>query len=55
MEYVDSLLELVGNTPLLRLAKTTDGAKPTVLAKMIAGLDQLSAGRVTMGFGVGSH
>jgi cystathionine beta-synthase len=34
VEYVDSLLELVGNTPLLRLAKTTDGAKPTVLAKI---------------------
>ncbi len=34
MQYVDSLLELVGNTPLLRLSKTTDGARPLVLAKV---------------------
>ena len=34
MEYVNSLLDLVGNTPLLRLGSTTDGAKPTVLAKI---------------------
>ncbi len=34
MQYVNSLLELIGNTPLLRLTKTTDGAKPTVLAKI---------------------
>ncbi len=34
MDYVDSLLDLVGNTPLLRLSRTTDGAKPTVLAKI---------------------
>ncbi len=34
MDYVDSLLDLVGNTPLLRLGKTTDGAKATVLAKI---------------------
>ena len=34
MQYVNSLLELVGNTPLLRLSKTTDGAKPMVLAKV---------------------
>jgi len=31
---VNSLLDLVGNTPLLRLSKTTDGAKPLVLAKV---------------------
>ena len=34
MHYVNSLLELVGNTPLLRLSKVTDGAKPLVLAKV---------------------
>ncbi len=34
MEYVDSLLDLVGNTPLLRLQKVTDGAPGTVLAKI---------------------
>jgi len=34
VQYVNSLLELVGNTPLLRLSKTTDGAKPMVLAKV---------------------
>ncbi|WP_133802539.1 cystathionine beta-synthase [Kribbella caucasensis] len=34
MRYVNSLLDLVGNTPLVRLTKTTDGAKPLVLAKV---------------------
>ncbi len=34
MDYVTSLLDLVGNTPLLRLDKTADGARPTVLAKI---------------------
>jgi cystathionine beta-synthase len=34
VQYVNSLLDLVGNTPLLRLSKTTDGAKPLVLAKV---------------------
>ncbi|HET6625206.1 MAG TPA: cystathionine beta-synthase [Nocardioidaceae bacterium] len=34
MQYVNSLLDLVGNTPLLRLSKTTDGARPVVLAKV---------------------
>jgi cystathionine beta-synthase len=34
VEYVDSLLDLVGNTPLLRLQKVTDGAGPMVLAKV---------------------
>ena len=34
MKYVDSLLDLVGDTPLLRLQKVTDGARPTVLAKV---------------------
>ena len=34
MEYVDSLLDLVGNTPLLRLQRVTDEARPTVLAKV---------------------
>ena len=31
---MNSLLELVGNTPLLKLRKTTGGAKPLVLAKV---------------------
>jgi cystathionine beta-synthase len=34
VHYVNSLLDLVGNTPLLRLSKTMDGAKPLVLAKV---------------------
>jgi cystathionine beta-synthase len=34
VRYADSLLDLVGNTPLVRLSKTTDGAKPLVLAKV---------------------
>jgi len=34
VHYVNSLLDLVGNTPLLRLDKTTDGAMPLVLAKV---------------------
>ena len=34
MHYVNSLLDLVGNTPLLRLSKTLDGAAPLVLAKV---------------------
>src|SRR6188768_3141217 len=38
MQYVDSLLDLIGNTPLLRLSKSTgslEGAKgPIVLAKV---------------------
>jgi cystathionine beta-synthase len=34
VQYVNSLLDLVGNTPLVRLDRTTDGAKPLVLAKV---------------------
>ncbi|MGI8576916.1 MAG: cystathionine beta-synthase [Nocardioidaceae bacterium] len=34
MDYVESLLELVGNTPLLKLRSTTDGAAATLLAKV---------------------
>ncbi|MDQ3095468.1 MAG: cystathionine beta-synthase [Actinomycetota bacterium] len=34
MNYVDSLLDLVGNTPLLKLGRTTDGASAMVLAKV---------------------
>jgi cystathionine beta-synthase len=34
VDYVNSLLDLVGNTPLLRLSRTTDGARPLVLAKV---------------------
>ena len=45
MDYVNSLLDLVGNTPLLRLGSTTDGAKPTVLAK----IEYLNPGRLGEG------
>jgi cystathionine beta-synthase len=34
VEYAESLLDLVGNTPLLRLGKSTDGAPGLVLAKV---------------------
>ncbi len=34
MRYVNSLVDLIGNTPLLRLGATTDGATPLVLAKV---------------------
>jgi cystathionine beta-synthase len=34
VDYVESLLDLVGNTPLLKLGRTTDGARGSVLAKI---------------------
>ncbi|MFT4166881.1 MAG: cystathionine beta-synthase [Microlunatus sp.] len=34
MEYVTSLIDLVGNTPLLQLTRVTGEAKPKVLAKV---------------------
>jgi cystathionine beta-synthase len=34
VQYVNSLLDLIGNTPLVKLDKTTDGASPLVLAKV---------------------
>jgi cystathionine beta-synthase len=34
VDYVDSLLDLVGNTPLVRLRSVTAGLAPTVLAKV---------------------
>ncbi len=34
MDYVNSLIDLVGNTPLLKLGRVTDGARPTILAKV---------------------
>ncbi|MGQ0843677.1 MAG: cystathionine beta-synthase [Sporichthyaceae bacterium] len=34
MEYVESMLELVGNTPLVRLRSVTEGLAPLVLAKV---------------------
>jgi cystathionine beta-synthase len=34
VEYVNSLVDLVGNTPLVRLSKVTDGAPGMVLAKI---------------------
>lgn len=34
MQYYESLIDLVGNTPLVKLRNVTDGAKPLVLAKV---------------------
>ncbi|HEU0132797.1 MAG TPA: cystathionine beta-synthase, partial [Mycobacteriales bacterium] len=34
MEYYESLVDLVGRTPLVRLSKVTQGLKPLVLAKV---------------------
>ena len=36
MQYVDSVLDLIGNTPLVRLSRTLDGLAdgPVVLAKV---------------------
>jgi cystathionine beta-synthase len=34
MKYVDSVIELVGNTPLVRLGRVTEGISATVLAKV---------------------
>ena len=40
MKYYESILDIVGNTPLVRLHKVTKGLKPTILAK----LEQLNPG-----------
>jgi len=40
VEYVESILDLVGDTPLVRLKKVTEGLRPTILAK----LEQLNPG-----------
>ena len=34
VQYVTSLIDLVGNTPLVQLSRVTEGAKPLVLAKL---------------------
>src|ERR671923_1950640 len=34
MQYKDSILDLVGHTPMVRLHKVTAGVKPTILAKL---------------------
>ena len=34
MQYVTSLIDLVGNTPLLKLSRVTEGRQPLVLAKV---------------------
>lgn len=34
MDYADSVLDLIGNTPLVRLRKVTEGISATVLAKV---------------------
>ncbi|MFL6140754.1 MAG: cystathionine beta-synthase [Labedaea sp.] len=34
MEYVEHVMDLVGNTPLVRLGRLADGLAPTVLAKV---------------------
>jgi len=40
VEYVESILDLVGNTPLVRLSKVTEGLRPLILDK----LEQLNPG-----------
>src|SRR6267378_4153642 len=40
VKYYESILDIVGNTPLVRLHKVTKGLKPTILAK----LEQLNPG-----------
>ncbi len=34
MDYLDSILDAVGNTPMVRLHKVAAGARPTILAKL---------------------
>src|ERR671910_2476400 len=34
MEYAESMVELIGNTPLVRLSSVTEGLSPLVLAKV---------------------
>ena len=34
VQYVTSLIDLVGNTPLIQLSRVTEGAQPLVLAKL---------------------
>jgi cystathionine beta-synthase len=34
VDYYDSVVDLVGNTPLVRLRKVADGLPSTVLAKV---------------------
>ena len=34
MRYYESLVELIGNTPLVKLSRVTEGLAPTVLAKV---------------------
>ena len=34
MEYRESILDLIGNTPLVRLGRVTEGLAPTILAKL---------------------
>ena len=34
MKYANSVLDLIGNTPLVRLQKVTEGYKPTILVKV---------------------
>jgi cystathionine beta-synthase len=40
VEYVESILDQVGNTPMVRLSKVTEGLRPIILAK----LEQLNPG-----------
>lgn len=34
MKYAESILELIGNTPLVKLSKVTDGVRATILVKV---------------------
>ena len=37
MQYANTLLDLIGNTPLVRLNRTTDGATRATAAFIVAG------------------
>ena len=47
MQYVNSLLDLIGNTPLLRLSRTLDLPEggPMVLAKIDRARNEVPSGR----------
>ncbi len=44
MRYVNSLLDLVGNTPLLRLSKVVDGPEPDKMPLVLAKVEYLNPG-----------
>ncbi len=50
MEFSESILDLVGHTPMVRLQKVARGVKPTILAKL-AQLPLHSRNRLSRHFG----